>query len=131
MTEILYAALITAVLVGNILLFVDWIVDISMTKTKCKKYGWASYRGFVRQFKQRTWKRGTYDTLEADGYMQSTDIFDASYIHLGGGIFRFSNVGMLFRDPISHLRAKNYIKRYIKNYNKPVKEDKLIRRAFQ
>ena len=109
----LVALAVTVVIIAEILM--DWKIDNDMTKRKCMRYGRANYKQFLSEFNKRHWKIGTLRSIECIDDEKSEDVYPASFIFPAGGIIRFNNIGMLMKNPVSHIKMIRFVKNYTKS----------------
>jgi len=101
--------LIMVFVVTMIITLLIWHSHIDITKYENKKCGWASFKSFKKNFDAAKWEdvEDEDDCLcEYNGKLLVSCIADLS--------FKFNNIGMLMRTPISFIRAKLYANKYIK-----------------
>ena len=107
-----FLVLITIFLI--VLVFIDWLTHLSMTKESVTYAGWAGYRKFKKHFNEVDWE---WD----NNYKYS--LFSMKYrineYHANSIIF--NNNGMLIHNPISYILVKMYVHRYIKKHFRPKK----------
>lgn len=102
---ILIFLILVALMIFFIVISVDWLIHLSMTKDEKTDYGWGSFEDFKREFGKYNWNSGAYDESTWD--RQNNCKFHAN-------IVVFNGVGMLLKSPIAFYKVKKYVKGDIK-----------------
>lgn len=105
----MYALLILmliGLMVFLIVISIDWLIHLSMTKDEKKDYGWGTFEDFKREFGKYTWDNEGDDDGMWD--RKNNGKFFANIVLING-------VGMLLRSPIAFFRAKRFVKGRIKH----------------
>lgn len=95
-----------------IIISVNWLTHIEMTKLSTERYGWASFEKFKQEFdKVENWKTDKVFThsLFSIPYRQNQ-------IH--ASVICFDYKGMLINNPFSYIFAVIYTQCYISKMNK-------------
>jgi hypothetical protein len=107
----LFIFLIILVAIFIIALLISYFVHIEMVKTDRFEYGYGTFKQFLKHFTKYDWKW--------DSRWESSLEYEWPTTRIHADIFSFEGKGFIFNNPISYLRAKLYIRQYIKNKFKP------------
>ena len=101
--------LVFIMVVGIVILSVDYEVHINQVKNYTKKYGKGNYTVFIQEFNKCKW----------DSKYFKGSLFDrSSDSELHASIIKFKGVGMIMQNPIEYLKMLYYVRQYKAHFNK-------------
>ena len=105
---IILMILLFILIIGSIILLLDYSIHVSMTKEHSNKFGKANYNIFIQEFNKYEW-----DTKSWSGSLFNHP--SNSQIH--ASIIKFNGIGMIMKNPVEYLKMIIYVYKYVKNAN--------------